>query len=157
MARKILENEPVAVTAKFYFDKKGGVDLKGVALLEFPNEVTAMIAFSLDAVYQNNYSLWGSQGLIRAEMAYSIPPDMKPIVELMTKENLKETVTRVAVPAANHFELIFQDFCDTVLNKDRETDKITNIYTSILNQAKAMEAIRIASQENRKVNLSEIN
>ena len=159
MARKILRNEPLTVNATLYRNKVGGVDLKGAILLKFPNEILAMLAFSFDAIYQNNYSVWGNKGLIKTEMAYSIPPDLKPTVRLITNENLKRTISDIEldIPAANHFEIIFQDFCDTVLNQQQRTGKINWIYSNLLNQAKVMEAIRISSKENRIVNLSEIN
>ena len=55
MARKILRNEPLTVDATLYRNKVDGVDLKGAILLKFPNEILAMLAFSFDAIYQNNY------------------------------------------------------------------------------------------------------
>lgn len=156
MARKIFENEPTTVTCALFYDKESGADINGTALLEFPNEMTAHVAFSFEAVYQNSYSIWGSKGLIKSERAYSIPPDMKPVLRLITNENMTETISNIDAPAANHFELIFRDFCDTVINRKNESAKIEKIYAEIVNQAKTLEALRISAEENRKVKLAEI-
>lgn len=156
MARKIFNKEPLSVTCNLFYDKEKEVDIKGSAILEFPDEMIAHIAFSFDAVYQNNYSVWGSKGLIRASRAYSIPPEMKPILELITNENSQELVANIDVPATNHFELIVNDFCDTILNKEKRADKINHIYSRLLSQARALEAMRLSAKENRKVKITEI-
>ncbi len=149
MARKILLDEPVAVTSKLsYVD---GIDLSGTAQLEFSDGKIGLVAFSFDAVYQNNYSVWGDKGIITVGRAYGIPPDMKPNLELLVNENLKESRTSIEVPAANHFELIFSDFCDKILNKNS-----IDIYSKLLSQARALEAVRISSKDNRKVYVKEI-
>jgi len=154
--RKLFGKEPVSVSAALFIDKDKKVDMRGECLLEFDGELSALISFNLNAVYQNNYSVWGKEGLIKVGRAYAIPPDMKPIIEITKNENRQEKVIPVDVPAANHFENIFRDFCDAVLNKEKNKEKIENIYSSILNQAKVLEAIRISAKEDRKVMLSEI-
>jgi NDP-hexose-3-ketoreductase len=118
MARKMFAKEPLSVTANLYTDV---VDMKGTMTLDFGEGLSAFLAFSLDAVYQNNYSIWGSKGIINVNRAYSIPPDMKPDVECITNENLKETKTQIEIEPANHFTLIFSDFCHTILHKDTES------------------------------------
>lgn len=157
MARKILRKEPLSVTCRLVRDKDKNVDIQGTAMLEFDNNVAALIGFSFDAVYQNNYSLWGNAGLIRVHGAYSIPLETKPFVELVKNENLKEIVQNIDVPAANQFELLFRDFCDMVLNKENRADKINDVYARIIAQAKTMEAMRISAKENRKAQLAEIS
>lgn len=157
MARKILGGEPKAVTASLSRDRKKLVDTGGTAMLEFEDRREALIAFSMNAVYQNNYSVWGSKGLVNVARAYSIPADMKPIVELVTNENNKESTENLNVPAVNHFELIFRDFCDTIINKNKKSEKIKETYKTILNQARLLEAIRVSSAQNKKILLSKIN
>lgn len=156
MARKILRNEPTAATCALFGGGKKNVDVAGSAMLEFPGEQAAFVAFSFDAVYQNNYSVWGTNGLVKAGRAYSIPPDMKPPLELVTNANRTETVTAVPAPAANQFELMFHDFCDAVLKKEARGDAIGTAYAGLIAQAKVLEAMRIAARENRKVFLKEI-
>lgn len=156
MARKILNDEPVSVEAALFYDKKKRVDINGVAQLTFKDEKIAHIAFSLDSIYQNNYSIWGRNGLIHVNRAYTIPPTMRPEIKLVKNENLRESVLSISSSRANHFELIFKDFCETILNKEIELRKITKMYAKIISQAKVLEAIRISSIENRRVLMAEI-
>lgn len=153
MARKMF-GEPVSVTARLTVDPETKVDLQGSAFLEFSESKVGFLSFGFNNVYQNKYSLWGTKGKITVNRAYSIPPDMKPQVELLKNENLLETVTTLDLPAANHFELIFHDFCETILSKN--TGKTLLVYQQLLSQAKVLEAVRISSRENRKVLLSEV-
>ena len=152
-ARKLF-GEPLSVFADIFFDKKTGVDMHGNVSLQFKHGVSAQFSFDLDAIYQNNYSVWGSAGLIKVGRAYAIAPTFKPEISLIKNENRQEKIMAIDVPAHNHFETIFHDFCDTVLNKDKQ--KIENVYINILNQAKTLEAIRVSSKEKRKVWLKEI-
>lgn len=154
MARKIFGLEPVAVTSSLNFDEQTGVDIQGSAYLEFPEAKVGLIAFGFDNVYQNNYSVWGSEGILTVSRAYSIPPDMRPEVKLFKNISSKEVISSIEIPAANHFELIFKDFCNTLLNKDKK--KIDRIYSSLSAQARVLEAIRISARENRKVKIDEI-
>ncbi len=156
MARKMLQGEPLWVDATLFYDKKKEIDIKGVAQLGFKDGKIAHIVFSLDSLYQNNYSLWGKKGLINVKRAYSIPPDMKPEIELIVNENLKESILPIDAPAANHFELLFEDFCETILQKESKQKKIINMYEKINSQAKVLEAIRISSSKNQRVWMKEI-
>ena len=152
MARKMFGKEPISVTCNIYVD---GIDWSGTATLDFDDGISALLAFNLNAVYQNNYSLWGDKGIINVNRAYSIPPDMKPEVSLTVNKDMKEITTAIDVEPANHFELIFKDFCDTIINKDSNTSKVEACYEKIINQAKVLEALRVSAKENRKVNLKE--
>lgn len=154
MARKILASEPISVTCHLVFDSKKGVDVQGSVLLEFPSEISAMIGFGFDQVYQNNYSIWGQKGIVRTNRAYAVPPTLKPTVELITNENASEKTQAIDVPAVDQFALSFRNFCETILGNDRMQMKAT--YDALLSQARMMEAMRVSSNENRKVILQEI-
>lgn len=155
MARKILGDDPVAVTCKLDIDSKTGVDIQGTAYIEFPCNKFAFIGFGFDNVYQNNYSIWGNKGVITVKIAFSIPPTRKPEIELYTNENFQEKIREINVPPANHFELIFSDFCNTIINNDtiRKKEK----YDQIINHARLLESMRISARENRKVKVEEIS
>ncbi|MBN4049075.1 Gfo/Idh/MocA family oxidoreductase [archaeon AH-315-M20] len=154
ISRKMLETEPIAVTCIFEMDPGAGVDIRGSALLEFPSNMTALVSFGFDNVYQNNYSIWGSQGLITVKRAFSIPPDLKPQIQLYKNKNFQEKYTEIDVLPANQFELILKDFFQTVLNDDGK--KREEKYEQILNQARLLEVMRISANEKRKVRLNEI-
>lgn len=155
-ARKLFGKEPISVAANLFIDPKNEIDMNGSVLMDLGDNLFAQFSFNLDSVYQNNYSIWGKEGLIKVGRAYAIPPDMKPIIEIIKNENRQEKVTPIDIPMSNHFESIFSDFCNTVLNKEGKKEKIKSIYSSILNQAKVLEAIRISAKEKRIVMLSEI-
>jgi predicted dehydrogenase len=146
MSRKILKSEPLSVTSSLVYDKNHEVDIQGSAYLEFPKNKTALIAFGFNNMYQNNYSVWGSTGLINVNRAYSIPADMKPQVELVKQDLIK----KIDIPNADHFSLIFEDFCSKVL----EGKKLD--YSPLISQARLMEALRISAKENRKVEVRDI-
>ncbi len=154
--RKLFGAEPISASAELFTDPKRGVDMNGEVILDFGNDLKAMFSFNLDAVYQNTYSIWGTKGLVKVGRAYAIAPDFKPIVELTTNENRKDMTVSVDVPAHNHFETIFSEFCDLVLDRTSQAQKKEKKYADILAQAKVLEAIRISARENRRVGLSEI-
>jgi len=156
MSRKIFGKEPVAVTCSLLVDKNIGVDIQGSAMLEFSSAQTALIAFSYHSVYQNNYSVWGSRGLVNVGRAYSISSDMRPDLKLIQNDKTKDVITEIKIKPANQFELIFHDFCDTVLHKKGRVSKINDIYSRIISQGRVLEALQISSRENRKVRLREV-
>lgn len=146
MSRKIFQEEPEKVTCRLYHKDKE-VDVLGNAFIEFPEGKSAFISFGFENFYQNNYSVWGETGIIHVQRAYSIPPTMKPEVELQ-KQGL---IQRIDIPPANHFALIFSAFCEAILNGKKPN------YASLLCQARAMEALRLSAEKNRTVSLSEID
>lgn len=155
MARKILESEPLAVTCALETAPGHGVDIRGSAYLQFPEHKTAFVAFGFDNAYQNNYSVWGSTGCVSVDRAYSIPPERSPSIVVYTNAQGKETAERIAAPAANHFELIFADFCATVLNGDGAKREAK--YAQILAQARVLEAMRISAEHNATIHTETIH
>jgi len=147
MVRKFF-GEPLTATCSLVLD--GGVDIKGSAMLDFKDGKIGLLSFGFNNVYQNNYIIWGSKGLIKVNRAYSIPGNLKPDIDLLKNDGVKESVSKVDVSAVNQFELIFTDFCDTIFDK-KKVD-----YDRIINQARVLEAMRISAKENRKVLISEI-
>jgi len=147
MSRKTLKSEPLSVTCSLFYDKIHDADIRGSAYMEFQKNKSALISFGFDNMYQNNYSVWGSTGLINVDRAYSIPADMKPQIELIKQNSNK----KIDAAAANHFTLIFNDFFNSILEK-RKID-----YSSILSQARVMEALRISAKKDKKVKVDSIN
>lgn len=149
MARKIMQQEPLAVTCTLAQDDKE-VDIKGSALLEFQNG-EALMSFGFDHLYQNIYSLWGSKGLVRTNRAFAIPPTMAPTVELITNDGAKDTRVSVEIPTANQFALSFNFFCQAVVAQN--TKQFEEMYDRIIRQATVLEAMRISAHEGRRVSL----
>jgi len=153
MSNLILQDTPKAVTCSLNYTPGIEVDIQGSALLEFPNEKTSLISFGFDKVYQNNYSVWGSKGIIKVNRAYSIPKDKKPDILLIKNENLQEINKKIELNCEHQFLLGFRAFCQTVLNKD---DGTTNKkYQEILQQAKIIQALRDSAKDKKRVELSD--
>jgi len=149
MSSLILQDVPKAVTCSLKYTPGIDVDLQGSALLEFQNEKTSLISFGFDKIYQNNYSIWGSEGIIKINRAYSIPKDIKPDISLTKNENLQEINKKIELDSEHQFLLGFRAFCQTVLNKDTET--ANKKYQEILQQAKTMQALRDSSKDKKRV------
>ncbi len=149
MARKIMQQEPVAVTCALRNDGYE-VDIVGAAFLEF-KEGNAVMSFGFDHLYQNTYSVWGSKGIIRTNRAFAIPPALAPIVELVTNDGTQEMREALDVPAASQFALSFEYFTNAVAQND--TEKISDMYDRILRQARVLDAMRISAKEGRRVEI----
>jgi len=149
MARKIMQQEPVAVTCALSNDE-AEVDVKGSALLEFENG-EALMSFGFDHLYQNTYSVWGSKGMVRTNRAFAVPPSMAPTVELITNDGREEKCDMIDVPAANQFALSFDFFCKAVATNER--GQFEDMYERILHQASVLEAMRVSARERRRVEL----
>jgi dTDP-3,4-didehydro-2,6-dideoxy-alpha-D-glucose 3-reductase len=149
MARKIMQQEPHAVTCTLGYDGRE-VDIKGSALLEFENS-TALMSFGFDHLYQNTYSVWGSKGIVRTNRAFAIPPTMAPTVEIITNDGKQDTREAIEIPATNQFALSFDFFCAAVAAND--TKRFEEMYERIIRQASVLEAMRVSAREGRRVEL----
>ncbi|WP_035847263.1 Gfo/Idh/MocA family protein [Kitasatospora azatica] len=58
------------------------VDINGAALLRSPEGVLAQLTFGLDHAYRSRYELWGSEGSIRLDRAFTPPADHRPVLQL---------------------------------------------------------------------------
>lgn len=148
ISRLLFEEEPISVFCKLNLDKKTGVDMSGVAILEFPNKKRSLIDFGYDKLYQNNYSIWGSKGLIKVNRAYSINEDVYPNIDYI--EESSNEITKIRVPPMNQYAESFNKFSSNILNN------ITRDYTGILNQARAMEALRMSSKLEKEILLYDL-
>ena len=151
MSNLIFEETQIAVTCSLNYNSQTDVDSHGSAFLEFSGGKNAIVSFGLGMLYQNNYSVWGSNGLIRSNKAYGIPKDVVPEVLLVKNDGVSEVVKKVEVEPAHQFLLSFRAFCEAVLNNDSKT-KLKK-YDSILIQAKVMQAMRDSAKEKRRIEL----
>jgi len=147
MARKIMRQEPTAVTCRLTYDEQG-VDMSGSALFEF-SKGEAMMSFGFNRLYQNTYSVWGSKGMVQTKRAFAVPPTFVPPVFLVTNNGKEETTEPVEVPSANQFELSFDFFCSAVASGDQS--QFEAMYNRIHQQARVLEAMRVSAKEGRRV------
>ncbi|QTE01585.1 Gfo/Idh/MocA family protein [Streptomyces cyanogenus] len=58
------------------------VDTAGSALLRTPEGVGVQLTFGLDHGYRSAYEIWGSQGRITVERAFTPPADHRPLIRV---------------------------------------------------------------------------
>ncbi|MGW3953173.1 Gfo/Idh/MocA family protein [Streptomyces sp. NPDC004752] len=58
------------------------VETSGAALLGTPGTVTAQITFGMEHAYRSSYQLWGSEGGITVDRAFTPPADHVPVIGL---------------------------------------------------------------------------
>ena len=149
MARKIMRQEPIAVTCALRNDGHD-VDIAGSALFEF-SEGTAVMSFGFDHLYQNTYAVWGSKGVVQTSRAFAIPPTLAPEVELITNDGKAEYREKIEAPATNQFALSFDFFMKAVAAKDQV--RFEDMYQRIIRQARVLEAMRTSAREGKRVEI----
>ncbi|MFF9852782.1 Gfo/Idh/MocA family protein [Streptomyces litmocidini] len=66
------------------------VETSGAALLRTDGGVTAQVSFGLDHAYRSSYELWGSEGRIVVDRAYTPPADHSPVIRLERRTGTEE-------------------------------------------------------------------
>lgn len=96
--------------ARLRFDPELGVDVCGVALLGDDDGVTANCSFGLSHGYRSTYDLWGSEGRLVLEWAFTPSHSTRPVLHLQQKDR----ETRILAPASDQFLGVFTAFHDAV-------------------------------------------
>lgn len=80
------------------------VETAGAALLTTPEGVTATLVFGMEHAYLSRYELWGSEGRITVDRAFTPPADLVPVIGLHrgsgTEEIRLEPADQVAATVA---------------------------------------------------------
>ncbi|WP_069772969.1 Gfo/Idh/MocA family protein [Streptomyces sp. LUP30] len=80
------------------------VETAGAALLATPDGVTATLVFGMEHAYLSRYELWGSEGRITVDRAFTPPADLVPVIGLHrgseTEEIRLEPADQVAATVA---------------------------------------------------------
>ncbi|MFJ3594710.1 oxidoreductase [Streptomyces sp. CB02488] len=98
-ARLFLGTDIEVVGARLRYEEDGGCDMAGSVLLADGAGVTAQCDFGLDHAYRNTYALWGSEGRIEVDWAFTPPPDTRPLLRLRRGDHAEEWT----LPAADQF------------------------------------------------------
>jgi predicted dehydrogenase len=156
-SRMIFGEEPVSVFCHSYNDSKMDVDIKGTSILTYKNNKTANVTYANGSYYQAKYEVWGSQGIISLDRAYSVPPDF------ITKINLQYSMENnwdsrkneiIKIPATDHFVKMIDAFCMEITGKEKSS---FNFEKELLNQAKVMEAHRLSNLIHKEKYLDDID
>jgi len=146
-ARFYFGTEPTAVTATLRTPPEQEVDCSGAIQLEFPNGQTAHGIFGFDMAYQNSLQLWGTQGRLISDRAFSIPPDEVPSLRQIDASGQSKAVS---IGSANQFEKMIQFFCEKVQTGDGQTQ----MEQGAVAQAHLMDAVRQSALTGQRVELS---
>jgi dTDP-3,4-didehydro-2,6-dideoxy-alpha-D-glucose 3-reductase len=155
-SRMIFDEEPLSIFYHNYYDSKSGVDIKGSSILTYKNNKTANVTYVNGNYYQAKYEVWGSDGILSLDRAYSVPSNF------ITKINLQYNVENnwagrknkiFEIPPTDHFLKMINSFCMEITNKQKSQ---FNFEEELLNQAKVMTAHRLSNSTHKEVWLSEI-
>ncbi len=155
-SRMIFDEEPLSIFYHNYYDSKNGVDIKGSSILTYKNNKTANATYVNGNYYQAKYEVWGSDGILSLDRAYSVPSDF------ITKINLQYNIENnwagrknkiFEIPPTDHFLKMINSFCMEITNKKKSQ---FNFEEDLLNQAKVMTAHRLSNSTHKEVWLSEI-
>ena len=156
-SRMIFQDEPISVSANLSIDSKTGVDVKGTSFLTFKNEKIATITYGNGMYYQSKYNIWGTDGIIDLERAYSVPTDFETNLKIQYSKSddwkSKKNENFKINPMDQFLEMI-DDFCLEICNQKKS---LFNFEEDLKNQAKVMEAHRIASNKKKIIFLDDIN
>ena len=156
-SRMIFQDEPISVSANLSIDSKTGVDVKGTSFLTFKNEKIATITYGNGMYYQSKYNIWGTDGIIDLERAYSVPTDFETNLKIQYSKSYdwksKKNENFKINPMDQFLEMI-NDFCLEISNQKKS---LFNFEEDLKNQAKLMEAHRISSNKKKIIFLDEIN
>ncbi|MEU4172688.1 Gfo/Idh/MocA family oxidoreductase [Streptomyces sp. NPDC026665] len=94
--------------------RRGGreVETAGAALLATPDGVTAHLTFGMEHAYASRYELWGSEGRITVDRAFTPPADLVPVIGLHrgdgTQEIRLEPADQVAATVAAFVDAVHE-------------------------------------------------
>ena len=156
-SRMIFDQEPLSVFSHNSIDSKTGVDVKGTSILTYKNNKTASITYANGNYYQTKYEVWGSEGVISLDRAYSVPSDF------ITKINLQYNIENswegrkneiIKVEPTDHFLEMIDIFCMEINTNGKLS---LNFEKELLNQAKVMEAHRLSNLSHKEQYLDDIS
>ena len=154
-SRMIFNEEPDTVGCQFNLNS-AGVDVKGTSFLIYKNQKSATITYGNGNYYQAKYEVWGSDGVISLDRAYSVPSVFTTKVNLQhnTENNWEGRRNEIfEIQPKDHFLEILDTFCMEITGSEKTP---FNFEEELLNQAKVMEAHRQSAITAKMIWLSEL-
>ncbi|WP_030373442.1 Gfo/Idh/MocA family protein [Streptomyces rimosus] len=145
-AQLLVSDELEVVGARLRKDRTSGVDIGGSALLVTASGSTAQVEFGFDRHYRGAYELWGSEGRIVVERAYTPPASLAPSVRVERPDGVRH----LDMPADDQFRNVTAAFARDVLAGACVDDAAAaggiNTADAIVRQAAVVAAVRRAAQ-----------
>ena len=137
-SRMIFDEEPLGVFCNQKKIPESSVDVGGSAILVYENGKTATITYSNGSYYQAKYEVWGTEGVISLDRAYSVPPDFTTKVTLQynTEKNWDGRKNEIfEIEPKDHFLEMLDAFCMEISGTKKAP---FDFEQELLNQARAM-------------------
>ena len=150
-SRMIFDEEPLGVSCIQKMIPESSVDVGGSAILFYKNGKTATITYSNGSYYQARYEVWGTDGVISLDRAYSVPPDFttKVILQYNTENNWDGRHTETfEIEPKDHFLELLDTFCMEITGIKKAP---FDFEQELLNQAKVMFAVSSSASPPEKV------
>ena len=134
-ARNFFKREPIDL---FGIINNGdfGIDDGGSILMDFGQNQIAQLSFGFNNYYQNNYTIWCTDGLLKVNRAFSIPIDLKP--EIIIECN--NSIDKKELEPSNQFLNEIDYFSDIIRSKIkrkqsyRDAQKQATVLQSIIDK-----------------------
>jgi len=137
-SRMIFDEEPLGVSCIQKKIPESSVDVGGSAILVYENGKTATITYSNGSYYQAKYEVWGTDGVISLDRAYSVPSDFTTKVTLQynTENNWDGRQNEIfEIEPKDHFLEMLDTFCMEITGTKKAP---FNFEQELLNQARTM-------------------
>tara|TARA_Y100001960_G_scaffold502_1_gene504 strand:+ start:11307 stop:12320 length:1014 start_codon:yes stop_codon:yes gene_type:complete len=139
-SRMIFDEEPHEVFGKLFYNEKF-CDLSGSAVLFYENDKTATISYINGSYYQAKYEVWGTDGVISLDRAYSVPSDFTTKVTLQynAENNWEGRRTEIfKIEPKDHFLEMLDTFCMEIAGTKKA---LFDFEQDLLNQANVVDLV----------------
>ena len=147
-SRMIFNEEPLGIFCKrtmIPITNNDVTDVQGSAILFYENDKPATISYANGNYYQSKYEVWGTDGIISLDRAYSVPPDFITQVNLQynTEHNWEGRQNETfEIQPKDHFLEMLDTFCMDIIGTKKAQ---FNFEQELLNQAKVMTAAQLSN------------
>jgi dTDP-3,4-didehydro-2,6-dideoxy-alpha-D-glucose 3-reductase len=137
-AQEYLEPPVQVLGASLEFDPDLGVDVAGVALLRDSHGATAHCSFGFVHSYRSTFDIWGSEGRLVLDWAFTPSRDARPVLRLQQKDR----ETRYVAAASDQFVGVFTAFFNAICDPPSRPAH----HGTLVRQAELMAQIRSHAQ-----------
>ena len=149
-SRMIFGEEPLGVFCNQKKIPESSVDVGGSAILVYANGKIATITYSNGSYYQAKYEVWGTDGVISLDRAYSVPPDFSTKVTLQynTENNWNGRKNEIfEIEPKDHFLEMLDTFCMEITGTKKAP---FDFEQELLNQARVMFGAKSSANGSKK-------
>ncbi|WP_433872552.1 Gfo/Idh/MocA family protein [Saccharopolyspora sp. CA-218241] len=138
-AALLLPGEWEPAGAALRVDQRTGVDLSGHALLRGALGSVAHVSFGFEFAYRCAYSIWGAEGRLVLDRAFTPPPTRRPVIRIERGGHVEE----LPLHAEDQFAASLRAFADAVLDGRPPAHDATDV----LAQARLVDKVRARAVE----------